>query len=230
MLFHFFKDLIGLFYPDTCCVCERHLNQHENLLCIYCRHDLPFSGFSQHKNNAMEQSFYGRIPIVSATSLFLFQQQGMAQQLIHALKYNNRTEIGVFAGNLLYNEMFQCKRFTAFDCILPVPLHPKKQKKRGYNQLTTFGNTLADKFNIAYIEDVLIKKTASTSQTKKIRWERFKNNHSEFALTDKHCLENKHVLLIDDVMTTGATLEACCKTLLETENIKLSIATIAYTD
>lgn len=178
----------------------------------------------------MEQAFYGRLPIASATSLFLFQQQGTAQKLIHALKYKNRTEIGDFVGELLYSEMTKSKRFEPFDCIIPVPLHQKKLKKRGYNQLTTFGNCLAKNFNIPYSPDVLIKTNASKSQTKKIRWDRFKNAATKFMLTDHRAFENKHVLLIDDVMTTGATLEACCQTLLQTKQIKLSIATIAYTD
>lgn len=230
MSIHFLKDLFHLFYPNTCCGCEQHLSYNESILCVFCRHDLPYSNFSKHSNNPMEQAFFGRIPIVSATALLLFHQQGIAQRLIHALKYNNQTAVGVFTGNLLYAEMKQSKRFKGLDCVIPVPLHPKKQKKRGYNQLTTFGNTLAHSFDIPYMDSILIKRNTSASQTKKIRWDRFKNDRSEFALTDKKRFENKHVLLIDDVMTTGATLEACCLTLLETSNIKLSIATIAYTD
>jgi len=229
MISELFKDLFYLFYPITCCNCNSNLSRNEFVLCVPCRHDLPYSHYTKHKNNPIETLFFGRIPVQAATSLFLFSQKGMGQKLIHQLKYQGKENIGKFAGFLLAEELIKSKRFQNLDCIIPVPLHRKKQQQRGYNQLTTFGKSLSETLKIPFKENLLIKTSSSTTQTKKNKFDRWKNTIESFELRDTTFLENKHILLIDDVVTTGATIEACAHTLQQPKNATLSIATIAHT-
>ena len=225
----FLKDLFGVFYPEVCLCCHEVLTTNEKIICIGCRHDLPFTNFSSEPNNLTEKTFYGRIPIEQATALFYFQKKGNVQELIHSLKYKNQQQVGALLGDWLAEELITSNRFTTIDCIVPVPLHRKKLKSRGYNQLTTFGKSLSNKLNIPFIEDVLTKVTATKTQTKKIRFDRWKNAHDLFVVENNKALENKHILLIDDLITTGATLEACCEAFKNTKNLKISIACMAYT-
>ncbi len=222
-------NIIDIFFPNACVICENHLIKAEDVVCIACRSDLPFTQFSSWKNNKVETSFQGRIPIENATSLLYFKRKGKVQKLIHQLKYKNRQEIGVLLANWLSIDMIDSKRFGKIDFILPVPLHKRKLKIRGYNQVTTFGNTLAKKLNSKFLENALVSISKTKTQTFKTRFERSANVKEKFELINKDVLKNKHILLIDDIITTGATLEACCIKLLEVENIKISIATMAYT-
>jgi len=223
------KDLFNLFFPSLCSCCNNSLTYNEALICINCLHDLPFSNFSDFEQNPIEKSFYGRVPIHSATSLLLFYKEGKAQKLIHQLKYNNQQKIGDLIGTLLSEEIKNSSRFTKIDFIVPVPLHAKKLKQRGYNQLTQFGTTIAKNLKSIYSEQQLIKLEISETQTKKVRFDRWENAATSFRLIDITKFENAHILLIDDVITTGATIEACCNELLKTKNITISVATIAYT-
>ncbi|MFC2126922.1 ComF family protein [Bacteroidota bacterium] len=178
----------------------------------------------------MEKSFYGRIPINAATALFLFQKKGKVQKLIHELKYKNNTEVGIFAANILGNQILNSTRFGKIDFIVPVPLHKDKLKKRGYNQNTSFGQQLAKILNATYQPHVLIKTEDSQSQTKKSRYNRWENLRNNFLLKEPFIFENSTILLIDDVTTTGATIEACCLELLKAKNTKICIATIAHVE
>ncbi len=226
---NFFKNLIYLFFPDTCLVCEEVLNNSENNLCINCLHDLPLSYYTNMPDNEVEQSFLGRVSISSATALLLYNKKSKVQKLIYQLKYKNQQQIGFFLGNWLGAEMVLSNRFKNIDYVIPVPLHQKKLKSRGYNQVEKFGKSIAEKLQAEYVNNILLKITSTSSQTKKHRYERFKNVNEIFYLTDLFYFKNKHVLLIDDIITTGATLEACCLELLKTLDIKISIATMAYT-
>lgn len=223
------ENTFNLFYPKQCLTCEKSLVKGENILCISCRNDLPLTNFIEWKGNNIETSFYGRIPVESATSLLIYRKKGNVQKLIYQLKYKNQQQIGSFLGNWLGKELVSSKRFKSIDFIIPVPLHSNKLKQRGYNQVTTFGKSLSKNMNVPFLENVLIRISTSKTQTKKNRFERSKNVNEKFDLSNKEILQNKHVLLIDDIITTGATLEACCVQLLQTENIKISIATMAYT-
>lgn len=206
------------------------LTTGEQLLCVPCRSDLPETNFSEWQENMVERSFYGRIPIENATSLLYFNKKGNAQKLMHQLKYKNHQEIGTFLGNWLAERIIISKRFRNIDYIVPVPLHAKKLKERGYNQVITFGESLAGKLGIPLLEKVLIRISKSKkAQTFKDRFERSDHIQEKFDLTDKEILKNKHILLIDDIITTGATLEACSIQLLQASNIKISIATMVYT-
>jgi len=222
-------NLISLFYPRKCPACSKIISNYEEILCLSCRLDLPITDYTEIKGNKVEKSFYGRIPIEAATSLLYFNKRGIVQKLIHQLKYRKQQQIGLFLGNCLGDKMIVSKRFDTLNCIICVPLHPKKLKKRGYNQVRTFGESLSKKLNIPLIENQLIRTSKSNTQTFKNRFDRLKNMEEIFKISDRDFLKNKHILLIDDVITTGATLEACCLQLMETENIKISIATMVIT-
>jgi len=225
----FLNDIINLFFPEICLNCEQQLSSNETIICTSCRHDMPLTNFTCEINNKVEQVFYGRISVNEATSLMYYYKKNKVQKIIHSLKYKGHQEIGSFFGEWLGKEMLQSNRFKNIDIIVPVPLHPKKLKKRGYNQVSIFGKTLATYLNAKYCEDVLIRKSATSTQTKKHRLERWKNVEELFFLTDNSYFEGKNILLIDDVITTGATLEACANELLKTSNINISIATMAFT-
>jgi len=225
----FLKDILNIFFPEVCLCCNEYLIENEHIICLFCRHDLPLTNFSFEKENLVEKSFFGRIPIEDATALFYFSKKGKVQQLIHELKYKKQQQVGTFIGNWLGDELVESNRFDTIDCIIPVPLHQKKLKIRGYNQVTTFGESLAEKLNTTFNGDVLIKISSTKTQTKKVRFDRWKNVEELFHVENNFALENKHILLIDDVITTGSTLEACCKALQKTKGIKISIACMAYT-
>lgn len=224
-----FSDVFSIFYPEVCQICNTSLTTNEQVLCINCRHDLPLTHFTEQTDNLLEKTFYGRCKIEQATALFYFLKPGNVQTLIHKLKYKNQEQIGSFSGNWLGEEIAESNRFKNIDFIIPVPLHKNKLKKRGYNQVTTFGKSLSQKLNVPYVENILTRVSFTHTQTKKIRLDRWKNVKELFFIENSDILTNKHILLIDDVVTTGATLEACCNALFTAKNIKISIACIAYT-
>ncbi len=223
------KNLSLVFYPNSCVCCDTSLESSELIICVECRHDLPFFENADFKNNALTNIFKGRINIEKTGSFLEFHKHGKTKSLIHQLKYKGNQEIGSFLGKWWGSQLFESKILKDIDYIIPVPLHKKKLRKRGYNQLTTFGNTLALELQTKYLENVLIRSNSTKTQTYKNRFERFLNTETKFELTDIKILENKHILLIDDVITTGATIESCCKELLKTNNIKISVLSVAFT-
>lgn len=227
---HFLKDFFNLFYPKLCANCENQLTQNEIVVCTFCRHDLPLTDFTNYTENKVTQTFYGRISIEKATSLLFFRKKGITKNLIHQLKYKGNEGVGVFFGDWLGEILKENNQFSDVDFILPVPLHHKKIKERGYNQVTKFGERLSFHLKIPFIENVLIRTSTSKTQTFKARLERFKNLDTKFLLNNTSTFINKHILLIDDVITTGATLEACVKELQKTKGIKVSLLTMAYTE
>jgi ComF family protein len=224
-----FKSIFNLFYPDICLCCKEQLTLNETIICLDCRFDLPLTHFSAENNNLVERSFYGRIPLKNGTALFYYSKKGKVQELIHQLKYKSHQEIGTLAGHWLGSEIAQSKRFKSVDCIIPVPLHKKKLKKRGYNQVTSFGQSLSEQLGIPYLENELIRISSTKTQTKKFRLDRWKNVQEIFYVQNPKKFNNKHILLIDDVITTGATIEACYNSFSKINNFKFSIACIAYT-
>lgn len=226
----FFKDIFHLFFPKICINCSEPLLESEKILCTSCFYQLPVIEDNEFVNSKLMSIFYGKVPVKEIQSFFYYQKSNIVQKLIHALKYKGQEEIGVFIGNWFGYELMKRKVFDKVDCIIPVPLHESKLKKRGYNQLTEFGKTLSKLLNIDFKPAVLICVSKFKTQTFKQRFERFSNNETKFHLNNLSAFENKHVLLIDDVVTTGATLEACCKELLKVKNITISICTIAYTE
>jgi len=225
----FFKDLFYVFFPPRCVICDKALLSSEKMICTPCLHNLPFANFTEIEGNSVEKSFYGRVPIESASALLLFYKKGVVQQLIHQLKYRGNQEIGAYFGDWFGDELQNSNRFNTVDVVVPVPLHPNKLKIRGYNQVEKFGKAIAKALGAKYIDDKLTKVSSTESQTHKHRTERVKNVTEIFTLTDVNVFKNKHILLVDDVITTGATLEVCCNELLKTKSIKISIATLAFT-
>jgi len=226
---NFLNDIFTIFYPEICLCCKNQLTTNEQLICIDCRHDLPLTDFTNKADNIVEKIFFGRVPVEEATSLLYFLKKGKVQELMHQLKYKNQQKVGTFIGDWLGEILVNSKRFKTIDCIIPVPLHKTKQQLRGYNQVTTFGKSLSKKLNIPFYEGVLLKTSATKTQTKKIRLDRWKNSEHQFILQKTNTLKNKHILLIDDIITTGATLEACITAFKTNKNIKISVATMAYT-
>ncbi len=221
------KSILNLFFPKVCYACHNLLHDNEATICIDCRHDLPVTNFHFDDNHAIKKVLYGRATIKNGTALFRFEKKGLVQQLIHGLKYKGYEHIGFVLGNWLGGELKTIKEYQSIDVVIPVPLHKKKLKKRGYNQVSKFGQQIAKALNADYKEDVLIKITNTKSQTTKGRFSRWTNTDELFALKNMTAIDNKHILLVDDIITTGATLEACILVLNHAKNIKISIATMA---
>lgn len=226
----YLKDIFYLFFPYLCVNCELTLLQNEKYLCTYCISDLPIIDDNLHTNVTLYSSFFKDSSIKNFQSFLYYQKHGITQKLIHALKYKNQTSIGTFLGTWFGNRLQRLGVFTEVDYIVPVPLHQNKLRKRGYNQLTTFGKALEKTLYIEYKPNILIRTSISQTQTFKNRFDRFSNKHTQFKLTNLDIFKHKHILLIDDVITTGATLQACCTELRKTHNITISIATIALTE
>lgn len=222
-----FHDLISLFYPKICYSCEAILLKNENIICTKCLHELPVTNYHLENENPTEKVFYGRVNVENATSLFLFEKKGKVQQLIHNLKYRGNEEIGAFLGNWLGNELKLLTEYNEVTAVVPVPLHKSKLKKRGYNQVEKFGKEIAKALEVPYIDSVLVKKSASQTQTLKKRFARWGSIDETFMIEHPELLLNAHVLLVDDLVTTGATLEACAGKLYAIPGLKISIATMA---
>lgn len=221
------KPLVNLFFPKVCYACNNTLGDNEDTICIDCRNDLPVTNFHFDDNNSVKKVFQGRAIIEHGTALFRFEKRGPVQQLIHGLKYKGYEHIGFVLGNWLGGELSDTEAYNTIDLVIPVPLHNKKLKKRGYNQVTKFGQQIAEALNTNYNDKVLVKITNTKSQTNKGRFTRWSSNDELFALKNMDAINNKHILLVDDIITTGATLEACINVLNQVKNIKISIATMA---
>lgn len=222
------KNLIKLFYPDVCLGCSKLLSDNENLICIVCRHELPLTNHLVNSRNEAMRKFDGKIPVEHASSMLYYHKKGIAQSLIHHLKYKNQQEIGSILGKWYAQDLMRIETFTNIDFIIPVPLHTKRLKERGYNQVDTFCKSLSEELNIPYETNLLLRNEYAITQSKKGLVERNKVNSNTFIISNSEKFQNKHFLLVDDVLTTGATLETCAKTLLNIPNIKISIVTMAF--
>lgn len=225
----FIKDIFYLFFPEVCLSCQQPLLQHEKCVCVPCRHDFPQTYFLNKPNNRLEKQFFGRVQIKEATALFHFYKKGKIQHLIHQLKYKRQEDIGLFFGEWLGVDLKNSERFKNIDCIVPVPIHPKKEKVRGYNQLTKLGNEVGKLLKLPFIENELIRIENTNTQTYKGRIDRYLSVQNHFEIVDSKLFEGKNILLIDDVITTGATIEACTNQLLKCKNVAVSVAVVAYT-
>ena len=223
-----FNSAVHLFYPHICTGCGSDLLKENNLLCLRCIHDLPHTNFANLVNNPIEKHFWGRLPLTAAHSEFYFSKEFLIQHLIHQLKYKGDTEIGFYLGEVMGRTMMNSSRFNSIDALIPLPLYADKEHKRGYNQAAVICNGISSVMNVPVLNSCVIRQHATETQTRKHRTERWENVKGSFRVAKENALTNKHVLLVDDVVTTGATLEACSNVILQTENVKLSIATLAY--
>ncbi|MCO6464407.1 MAG: ComF family protein [Saprospiraceae bacterium] len=224
-----FQDLFRSLFPDLCLACNRESRSQDAWFCVQCLHDLPFSDHFKIKDNTVMKHFYGRIPLHHGAALLTFRQGSMVQHMLHRLKYTGNKEIGEILGVLAGQRLSTSTLFLQPDIIIPVPIHYKKQQKRGYNQSSVFGQSVGKTCNIPFHEDVLIKTIANESQTGKTRSERVENVSDVFVCKRPELVHLRHVLIVDDVVTTGATLEACCHKIMSASPASISILTIAAT-
>ena len=223
------KDsLLHLAFPHVCEGCGTDNLQAECLLCLRCQSSLPSTNFHLHANNPIEKIFWGRIPVTCATSQYYFTKESLMQHLMHQFKYKGHKEVGNYLGKLMGWAMAESNRFLNIDALIPLPLHKSKEHKRGYNQATVLCEGISSVLNKPVWKDVVIRPEQTETQTKKGRVQRWQNMEGKFELINADAIEDKKVLLVDDVITTGATLEACGSELLKAKNVQLNIATLCF--
>ena len=222
-----FNSIVNLLFPKVCFACSHLLADNEKHICTNCRHNLPVTNYHFENNNTVEKVFYGRVKLEQATALLRFEKKGIVQHLLHNLKYRDHEVIGAILGEWLGNELKTIENYKNIDVIIPVPLHRKKLRKRGYNQVAKFGIEIANALNAEYLNKVLIKTTATKTQVFKKRMARWNSSNEIFAIKNKELITGKHILLVDDIITTGATIEACTNMLNKANNVKISVATMA---
>jgi len=225
-----FQSLLYLFFPPTCAGCQSVLMSNENVICTKCRHEIPLTQHHKNPENDAYKKFYGRIPVEQVSALVYFHKKGIVQELIHSLKYRGQEAIGTVLGEWYGEELKSSQLLQTVDAIIPVPLHPKKLRERGYNQVTEFGNALAKKLEIPVNNSILYRQVYSKTQSQKNRLGRTEGIDTIFDVSFDEKDHNKHFLLIDDVITTGATLEVCAKALLKIPGTKISIVCMAMAD
>ena len=221
------NDINNVLLPPVCFGCNAHLIRGEHHLCTVCRNDLPLTDYTFNEENPIDRIFYGRINVKKASSFLFFTENGIVKQLIHHLKYKNQEQIGVFLGDWYGQILKKDSALGVIDAVIPVPLHKRKLNKRGYNQVAKFAERLAFHLNTDYVDDILVKTANTKTQTTKGRLGRWYGDKALYTLADSDYFMNKNVLLVDDVITSGATMEICSKALLETEGISIHIASMA---
>lgn len=222
-----FQSFFNLIYPRLCLSCEDNLAPKEAFLCIDCQLHLPKTNFHLSKENPFTEYFWGRVNVQTAAAMYYFSSKSGVQRLIHQLKYANKPMIAYSLGRLYGLELKQQPHYSSITAVVPVPLHPKKQHQRGYNQAAYFAKGLAESLAIHYWPNALERLVYTSTQTKKTRIERMNNVLEAFSVRDAQKLKGQHILIADDVLTTGATLEACAAKVLAVANTQVSLATIA---
>lgn len=220
-------DFFNLLYPKLCLACGANLPPNDELMCVSCQYQLPKTKQHEQKENGFTEIFWGRIQLETGAAQYYFSKSGRVQRLIHQLKYDHKPEIGRLLGKIYGQELRQQPHYQHINAIVPVPLHPKKQHQRGYNQAAAFGAGLSEGMEIEQYEHALERPVYAESQTSKSRQERMQNAQTAFRVKQPNLLTGKHLLLVDDVLTTGATLEACASQILALPDTKVSMATIA---
>lgn len=220
-------SLLYLLYPELCLVCGNSLVEGETVICGYCENSLPRTRFHNDSDNLVSQLFWGRVNLKAATSFLFFRRKGIVQQLMHQFKYKGEREVGRYLGKIFAQELADSHNYSDLDCIVPVPLHPDKLRKRGYNQSEEIARGMAEVLQIPCKSKLIQRAVYTSSQTKKSRFNRWENVSSVFVVPEPDSVNYKNILIVDDVVTTGATLEACAQKLLESTNSKVSIATLA---
>jgi ComF family protein len=224
-----FKDFLFLLFPDLCAACKLPLNNKEKIICIACEYNMPKTNYHLNTNNELSKLFYGRANVSFSSAVYLFHKEGSVQHLIHNLKYNKQQHIGKYLGEEYGKELKKTESLTDVDLIVPVPLHSKKLKQRGFNQSECFAEGIAQSMNIKMDKDFIVRKKNTLSQTNKSRFERWENVNDAFDINYKKTINQKHILLVDDVITTGSTIEACANILFEhNNNIKVSVVALAH--
>jgi len=220
-------DFISLIYPRNCVTCGAQLLKEEKQLCISCIADLPFTNFMDMVDNPVKKLFAGRIDIHHASAWLNFEKSNKTQSIMHSLKYRKNPDIGYYFGRMMGRELKNSVLFSGLQAVIPVPIHKSKLRQRGYNQCAYIARGLAEEMEIEILTNVLIRNLKTSSQTKKKRYARWENVQSVFRVKKGSLIDIDHVLLVDDVITTGSTIEACAHQLYLTKSIKISVITLA---
>ncbi len=226
----YWADFTALLFPNLCPACGEALVANEHVICTDCRYSLPFTNFHLQPDNIVARQFWGKLNVEAAYAMYYFSKGGKVQNMLHHLKYKNMPQVGKVLGVMAGEQLLKSGNFKQIDLVIPVPLHQRRMRERGYNQSAMFAEGLAGKLNASLLESNLIRIRNTETQTHKSRFDRFENMKEVFSVLNPEPLVNKHVLLVDDTVTTGSTLEACGIELLKIPGVKLSIATIAYAE
>jgi len=221
------EDFISLFFPRYCLACSGSLVKGEQILCTACLSDLPKTNYHLFHENPIKNRLIGRLPLKYGWAFLKFRKSGIVQHLLHQLKYNNHPEIGVRLGQAYGLELLRSGFHREFDLIIPVPLHTSRKRQRGYNQSSKFAAGLSLAMNIPWDESISVRMHSSVTQTNKSKVERWENVKNVFSVETNKTIQGKRILLVDDVITTGATLEACGQHLISCGCSELSVACIA---
>ncbi len=221
------NDFLSLIYPRNCLACNNLLYKHEQFICNYCFVNLPKSNFHLDNESELAKVFYGRVKLEGAGSYYVFEKSGKVQRLLHQIKYKGNKALAKQLGEWYAKTLIENTEFSKADVIIPVPLHPKKLKQRGFNQSEEFAKGLSETFNIP-IKHNLVRNKFTETQTRKKKFARWENVQDKFELKNTDELKDKTILLVDDVITTGATIDACCEVLNKAANVKISVLSLAY--
>ena len=220
-------DFLSLFLPRPCLACGVHLVRGEEVLCTGCFLDMARTDFHLHRGNLLEQAFWGRCPVEKAAAFSVYNRGSRIRKLIHMLKYSGRKDVGIMLGTL-YGSVLAGSGFTeGMDMIIPVPLDPARERRRGYNQSRCIADGLASRCHLQVRSDILFRSGRSDSQTRRGRYERWENVEGLFGVRKPNEITGRHLLLVDDVITTGSTVEACVTALLSADGVKVSVAALA---
>lgn len=225
------SNILNLFYPRLCLICEKPLVDEEQELCLHCLCELPRLNYRQQPDSPLLKLYAGIPQMQNATGFLQYEKSGYVQSLVHSFKYHNNKKLAKYLGRIASLDLQTTDFFNRTDLLIPVPLHPKRERMRGYNQSAWIAQGIASVYNKPIISNVLFRKTKSTTQTNKSRYERHMNVEKIFSLhNDIEALEHKHILLIDDVITTGATSLACIEALTVVPNIKISVFALSVVE
>lgn len=221
------NGFLHLLYPQLCVACDEDLPDSDSCFCLKCRLKVTMTDMHLVRENEFTTRLWGRVQMEGAAAMYYFTRKSPIQRALHQLKYHNKPEIGLKIGREFGRKLRNSDIFKSVEAIIPVPLHPKKERLRGYNQSAMFAEGISEIMEIPVLNNVLERKAFTETQTRKKRMERFRNVGEVFSVKKPKAIEGKHLLLVDDVLTTGATLEVCGQALLAVPNTKLSLATIA---